>query len=154
MDDTGTPATGNGRRMRTIEFDEADAPMLAAAMRLASATALMYGASQERARERYQHYRRLFMQFAPPEAALFRNAQDWCEIAIEMDTAPDYELIWTACRWPDHRNGTVAVRVGRRTWRTDAEPMPREDMEKLAAALDAMAPLSCTRTMPVETDED
>jgi hypothetical protein len=154
MQDDGTPPVGNGRRMRTIEFDEADAPMLAAAMRLASATALMYGASQERARERYQQYRRLFLQFAPPEAAMFRNAQDWCEMAIEMDTAPDFELIWKPEGWPNQAKGRVSVRIGERVWRTDADPMLREGMEGLAAALEAMAPAGCIRTVPAETAED
>lgn len=154
MNEDGNAPIGNGRRMRTIEFDEADAPMLAAAMRLSSATALMYGVSQERARERYQHYRALFMQFAPPEAAMFRNGQDWCEIAIEMDTAADFELIWTRASWPDHAKGKVSVRVGDRVWRTDAEAMSREGMEPLAAALEAMAPAGCMRTIPAEADKD
>jgi hypothetical protein len=148
------PAAGNGRRMRTIEFDEADAPMLAAAMRLAAGTALTYGEAQARARQRFKHYRELFLQFAPPEAAMFQDEETWCEIAIAMDHADCFEVAWEKGRWPDYGQGRATVTVGRRAWATGySVKVSREDSVRLATALSEMAPIGCELRTPVATDE-
>lgn len=148
------PSTGNGRRMRTIEFDEADAPMLAAAMRLAAGTCLTYGERQAKARARFQHYRRLFLDLAPREAALFRDEEDWCEIAIAMDTADFFEVSWMKGEWPDYDKGRAIVRVGDRSWQTGySTAVTQEASIRLTVALGAMAPVNCELRIPVETDE-
>jgi len=137
------PAAGNGRRMRTIEFDEADAPMLAAAMRLAAGTALTYGEAQARARQRFKHYRELFLQFAPAEAAMFQDEETWCEIAIAMDHADFFQVTWEKRRWPED-GGRATVTVGQRCWTTGYSiRVTQEDSVRLAAALSAMAPIGC-----------
>ena len=143
------PAAGNGRRMRTIEFDEADAPMLAAAMRLAAGTALTYGEAQARARQRFKHYRELFLQFAPPEAAMFKDEETWCEIAIAMDHAESFEVSWEKGQWPEYENGRATVTVGRHAWATGySTRVTREDSVRLAAALSQMAPIGCELRSP------
>lgn len=148
------PAAGNGRRMRTIEFDEADAPMLAAAMRLAAGTALTYGASQARARQRFKHYRELFLKFAPPEAGMFQEEETWCEIAIAMDDADSFSVTWGKGRWPDYDQGRAIVTVGDRSWATGySVKVTQEDSVRLAAALSEMAPIGCELRTPVKTDE-
>lgn len=147
------PAPGNGRRMRTIEFDEADAPMLAAAMRLAAGTALMYGGRQEKARERFQYYRQLFLQIAPPEAAMFRDEEDWCEIAIAMDDATSFDVAWKEGEWPHRDQGRATVIVGDRVWETGyGNSVTREDSVRLARVLAEMAPLGCDLKTPIDTD--
>ena len=138
----------NGRRMRTIEFDEADAPMLAAAMRLAGATCMAYGAPQAKARERFKHYRTLFMAFAPPEASLFQEEETWCEIAIAMDDAPTFSVEWKRDSYLYEGKGRIVVRVGNRAWETGHERVEESATELLAAALARMAPSGCERTDP------
>ncbi len=138
------PVVGNGRRMRTIEFDEADAPLLMAAMRLAAATALTYGAGQRKARARLKHYQEMFRDMAPPEASMFQHEAAWCEIAIAMDSATEFVVRWHEGRWPDHASGRASVTVGDRRWETGySEPVTRERCRLLAAALDEMAPPGC-----------
>ena len=143
---------GNGRRTKTIEIDVADAPMLAGAMRLASATALMYGAEQENARLRFQRYRDVFLELSPPEAALFRDEEAWAEIAVAMDAAPSFRVDWKEGSWPHRDRGTATVAVGTRVWTTNAAPATREDAERLAKALEEIAPLSCVRADPTPED--
>lgn len=147
------PAAGNGRRMRTIEFDEADAPMLAAAMRLAAGTALAYGESQARARQRFKHYRQLFLKFAPPEAAMFQDEETWCEIAIAMDHADFFQVTWKKREWPNE-GGRATVIVGDRAWTTGySTKVTPEDSDRLVAALSEMAPVGCELRVPA-TDGD
>lgn len=148
-----TVPRGNGRRMRTVEIDLADAPMLAGAMRLAAGTALMYGHSQAKARERFQRYRAMFKELSPPEAFLFDNEEDWCEIAIAMDGAPDFEVTWEKGRWPDYDKGHACVRVGDRAWHIRRETITAERSEAIGAALEDIAPMTCVRVRK-EPDED
>lgn len=142
------PARGNGRRMRTIEFDETDAPMLMAAMRLAAATAYTYGPDQRRAVQRLQHYQHLFLQFAPSESDLFASEASWAEIAIAMDGVPSFGVSWRPGSWPDHAEGTATVSVGDRTWDTGhGRKVTREMALQLARALEEMAPMDCELRM-------
>ncbi len=142
--ETLPPAQGNGRRMRTIEFDEADAPMLMAAMRLAAATAYTYGPDQRRAVQRLQHYQALFLAFAPTEAAMFGSECSWAEIAIAMDGADAFVVSWSEGSWPDYAKGTATVAIGDRTWETGyGKGITRDHAIRLARALEEMAPMDC-----------
>lgn len=147
-DDALPPKGGNGRRMRTIEFDEADAPLLMAAMRLAAATVFTYGPDHRQSMRRLQHYQELFQQFAPPEAEMFDNEMIWAEIAIAMDTSDSFQVTWQKGSWPDHARGRATVTIGERSWQTGYRVgVTQEQATELARALEEMAPMSCELRM-------
>ncbi|MFZ3482207.1 hypothetical protein [Sphingomonas sp. 3-13AW] len=130
--------------MRTIEFDEADAPMLMAAMRLAANTALMYGEDQRNAMHRLRFYRDLFQQFAPAEASLFSDEETWTEIAIAMEGAEAFEVSWKPGSWPCYDRGRATVTINDRHWETGySTAVTREAALGLAKALATMAPVTC-----------
>ena len=145
---------GNGRRIRTIEFDEADAPLLMAAMRLSASTARLYGTNQRKAMARLKYYQQIFMSFAPPESRFFSEEADWCEIAIEMENASGFSVEWEKGSWPDYEKGRATVTIGKRKWSTSYhDKITQEQAEKLAEVLEEMAPAGCLREKKSSKDD-
>lgn len=139
--------SGNGQRVRTLEFDLADAVMLAHAVSVCGAEAMLSQAPA--ALRRLQHYKEFFLSLLPEDAKLFDRDTDLCEIAI---MAQDSET-WTIHRVREHTwsDGRVVVTVGGRrfvsSWIHKAEAVDR-----MAAVVELLMPVTCVR-VPKE-DED
>jgi hypothetical protein len=90
------------------------------------------------------------MQFAPPDARAFRDEEDWCEIAIAMDEASSFSVVWRQGDWPDRHLGRAVVRIGDRIWTTDRDRLTEEQAKGLAASLEELAPAGCLRERRTE----
>ena len=133
---------GNGERIRSLEFDIADAPMLRHAMSIAVATAMMCSGAQAQARLRY--YQRKFTELCPPGYQHLRREEDLSEIAIAMNDAPTWSIEFEARPWRDE--GEAIIRVGSRSW--SVWSISRPNLEQLTSCINAIAPLSCMQIDP------
>ena len=136
---------GNGSRIRTMAFDEADAPMLMRAMSLAAATALCCSGQESIGRLKF--YQAQFAAFAPPAAALLGRETDLCEIGIATATA-EYWTIHRIREFDWSKRFRTIVIVGDRRFRS-AELTDEDGCAAIAAMVADVAPLSCIR-MPTE----
>lgn len=136
-----TPAVDNGRRMKVLMYDEADAPMVAAALRLGANVAMCGG--REGARARMKNYARSVMENVPPEASFFNMEDVWTEIMIAIDNSPTFEVKWR--RGDYGRKGTAEVVVGKRSWRTDMGSISEQDAISLGDVFERLAPMDCRR---------
>lgn len=133
--------SGNGSRISTLEFDEADAFMLAHAMSIAVNMAMMSHAPE--ALRRLQHYKALLREIAPPDAKLLDRDTDLCEIVIASARAPH----WTIHRVRERewsREFRAVVTVDDRTF-TSASLIGDEEFGRIASMLERMVPLTCPR---------
>lgn len=142
---------GNGARLRTLTFDSADAYMLARAMMLASNTAMMSQANDAQARLKY--YRDQFLSLCPPEAKLFRQNTDVCEIAIAMSKESQWTIARERPEWRNWGGAPAVVRVGSGRWQT-GEDVDDATFDAIIAMLDEMAPMNCVRQSPKTTGND
>lgn len=133
---------GNGARLRTLTFDEADALMLANAMLIASNTAMMGQA--DKAQARLNHYRDQFLALCPAEARLFRKGTDVAEIAIAMATAPSWRVTRERPTWRSFGGTQVVVHVQDAAWHT-SDDADDETYEAICRMLENIAPMSCVR---------
>lgn len=142
MNEDDTPT--NGRRIKYLRYDEADAPMIASAFRLGANVALC--GQNEGARGRMKEYARAVMENVPPEAAFFNMQDVWSEIMMAIDASASFEVRWK--RETYGTKGTAEVIVGKRSWRTDMDSISQDGAEALGDALERLAPLECTRIRP------
>ena len=148
MTEDEMPQADNGRRTKTLVYDEADAPMIAAAFRLGANVALC--GESHGARERMKMYARQVKQNVPAAASHFNMEEVWTEIMIAIDSSPDFRVDWKRDAYRD--TGTAEIIVGRRSWRTDMGSITQEGAEALGDALEMLAPITCERLRgPVET---
>lgn len=145
MTDDMTPlpiaSDGNASRLRSIEFDEADALMIASALLIATTTARM-GGGTESAR-RLAHYRQQFLSFVPASADLLDRRTDVCEIAIAADASPE----WTLHRVRDDRwrdTYKAVITIGDRYWLSKYD-CDDAKFEAIAKLVETIAPFSCVR---------
>ena len=149
-DDLPTDFAGNGARLRTLTYDEADAAMMAHAMMLAATRAMMHGAPT--AQGRLNFYRTQFLAEMPDEARALHDL-DMCAVAVAMSDA----ATWTLTRIPDqYAYGTrgpthVEVLVGNGRWRT-RDPMDDERYGRFRAMLEGLAPSTCAFVETVDED--
>ncbi|MBS7671674.1 hypothetical protein [Croceicoccus gelatinilyticus] len=132
-------AEGNGERLRQIEFDQADAPMLLHALIIGANTALMCGGRQ--ATQRMAYYARLIRDLCPPGHEHLRREEDLCEIALAMREAPHWSFTFAPERW--RSNGEAIIRVGKKAW-TSAYMITQPQADELRGCIEAIAPLTCT----------
>lgn len=135
---------GNGTRIRTLEYDIADAPMLRHAMIIASNTALMCGGRN--AMGRFQYYRRKFTELCPPGYEHLRREEDLCEIAIAMTGAPCWSIQFVKQRWSS--NGPAIIRVSDNAWETLS--LSPEAFSALSRCIETIAPVGCDKVDPPE----
>lgn len=131
--------SGNGARLRTIEFDEADAFMLARAMMIASNTALMSGGHV--ALRRLNHYRDQFLALSPDDAKLLDQDTDLCEIAIAVASHP----AWTIHRIRERewsRTFRVVVSVAGDRWKS-SNLVGDTEFDAIKALVESIAPPGC-----------
>jgi len=131
---------GNGDRIRTLEYDIADAPMLAHAMMIAANTAMMCGGGK--AENRLHHYKKQFLDTSPAGAKHLRREEDLCDIAIAM-AAADTWSIHRSKRWSSDKDGEALITVGNRRWET--WKISDEAYAELVQGLVQIAPCRCER---------
>lgn len=134
--------SGNGERIRTMEFDMADAVMLASAMSIASGMALMNRSPL--ALRRLQHYKDFFRSLLPEDAKLLDRDGDLCEIAILATENAD----WTIHRIKEKewsRTSRVVVTIGERRFTSD-DLLEEDGLERIAAVVESIVPMTCRRT--------
>lgn len=139
---------GNGPRRRSIEFDQADAYMLARAMVTASGVGLMSGSATGLRRLKY--YRDLFLEMAPGAAKLFARDADVAEIVMAMDT----EATWSSVRVREYRwnrEMRTIIKCGKRQWQS-RDQISEEAHNSIIAMLCDLSPLSCTHTSLPDID--
>lgn len=143
--------TDNGRHKRTLEFDVMDAPMLAAALRLAACTAMMCG--HKDAQKRLDQYRDVVAQLVPPEAKLF-DEECWAEIGMALADAPTFEVSIRATRWDPKPSrwsqGKIVVTIGKRSWENDRIQRYAPGDPTFKAVFDVLqqlAPIDCVGTL-------
>lgn len=141
-EDLAPDRNGNGERMRVLEFDAADAMMLAHAMMIAANTAMMGGGTGT-AERRLRHYRTEFLKLAHPGARHLRREEDIAEIAIAMTDA-DRWSIHRIKKYSSDSNFAVEVRVGNSSW--GAWSVTEQQYREIVAAIEEVAPMSCMRT--------
>lgn len=140
----------NKRLKRTLEFDLADAPMIAAAFRLAACTAMM--CSHKDADKKLRAYEAVLKQFVP-EAASHFDAERWAEIGMALIDAKDFRVTIEPRRWERDaswwREGVVVVYVGKKRFEADGMKLhgvkrgDDETIKGLHEALTELAPLDC-----------
>lgn len=140
MTDDAKPIS-NGRRLKTLQYDEADAPMLASALRLGANVA--FCGQNDGARARMKQYARAVMEHVPPEADFFNMQDVWSEIMMAIDASPSFEVRWKRADYGV--KGTAEVVVGKRSWRTDLGSVTKDGAEALGDALERLAPMECVR---------
>lgn len=102
---------GNGSRIKTLEFDEADAYMLMRALSIAVNTAMM--CSGKESVQRLTYYKEQLRQFAPSCANRLRRPEDLCEIAILATTVETWSVYRVRERQWSSRARTV-IKIGNR----------------------------------------
>jgi hypothetical protein len=133
--------SGNGSRIRTLEFDEADAAMLAYAVSVAAGTAMM-SRSPEAVR-RLQHYKTLLREIAPPEAKLLDRETDLCEIVIASGRAAS----WTIHRIREREWSSsfrAVITVDDRIF-TSSSLIGEADFGRILGMLEGIVPMTCPR---------
>jgi hypothetical protein len=146
-DELPIDATGNGHRMRTMQFDEADALMISHALLIGANTAMMHSACRGSAEQRLRYYRRQFLELVPPGAMHFDADETIAEIAIAMSAADTWSIRRVKERsWSS--NFGAEVTVGKITW--PVYRVTEEQLTEMIAAIEAFAPLNCTR---VDTED-
>jgi hypothetical protein len=141
--------TDNKRLKGTLEFDIADAPMLVHAMSIAACTAMMCG--HKDAQKKLDAYKKVFAQFAPPEAAFF-DEETWAEMGGALLTAKSFHVTVTEPKW--NRNhwwsqGYIEVTIDDRRFGGGAANQIKRggpEIEAIHNALAQLAPLDCTST--------
>ncbi len=143
---------GNGSRIRTLTFDEADALMLASAMMTASTTAMMsanYNGNMK-AKNRLEHYRTMFLEVAPPGGKHLQRDTDLCEIVIAMMDQENWSIHQHRNRSWDKKGNSI-VTVGDMTWETYS--LTSEQHAELTQCLVNIAPMTCNKIEKEDTLE-
>jgi hypothetical protein len=134
--------TGNGQRMRTIQFDEADALMISHALLIGANTAMMHPRCHGSAEQRLRHYMSQFLKLAPPGARHFDSGETIAEIAIAMNSAENWSIRRVKARsWSSDFGAEVAV--GDITW--SVWRVTEDQLEEMITAIETFAPLTCVR---------
>lgn len=134
--------SGNGSRIMTLEFDAADAAMLAYAVSVAASTAMM--SKSPEAMRRLIHYKELFRRIAPPESRLLDRETDLCEIVIASARAEG----WTIHRIREHEWSSsfrAVVTVADRTF-VSASLVGEPDFVRIQTMVEGLMPMTCPRT--------
>jgi hypothetical protein len=143
MDLTPLPLdqSGNRSRIRTLEFDEADAPMLRMALSVAVATAMMCEGRESVGR--LIHYKKTLADMVDPDAKLLRRETDLCEIAILSTAIPEWTIHRVRERsWSDTFRAIVTI--GTRRFGS-AELVKEESFQRIAALVERTVDLECVR---------
>jgi hypothetical protein len=136
----------NKHLKHTLEFDEADAPVIMRAFSLAAATAMMCG--HPGAKKKMQAYQAMMVKFVPDAAKHF-DEEVWCEIGIALASATRFEVTLCKDGWHNHhwvREGRVSILVDGR--RFDAEGIDRYRfgdpiLQQVFDAIRDLAPMDC-----------
>lgn len=137
----------NGRNRRTLEFDLADAPMLARALSVGACTAMLDG--RKDAQRRLETYRDLVAQMVPAEADLF-DEEVWAEMGMALAKGGSWSVGVTQAPW-DKRwlgSGPICVKVGRREWLSqgiDRYRIDAPEIEAVAGVIADLAPMDSVR---------
>lgn len=131
--------SGNGSRIRSIEFDLADAPVIAHALMIAANVAMMGQTEDSEARLRF--YRDQFLAVAPPGHKHLKSEEHLCDIAIQMDQSPTWSIHRMNERWSE--KGYSIITVGEHAWETYNLTM--DEHEALSNCIASIAPLSCEK---------
>lgn len=133
--------SGNGNRLRTLVYDEADAPMLMYAMSLAAGTALV--CEGRTSINRLKHYQAEFAKTAHPAAEFMDRNTDLCEIAIIASAVPKWSI--HRVRHNTYSNDFMAVvTIGTRTFKSEYT-IDEKKFEAIITMLIETLPLSCER---------
>lgn len=131
---------GNGSRIETMEFDRADALMLAHAMLIAANTAMLN--RNDQGKNRLSFYREQFLKLVPAGAHHFRSDEDFAEIAIAMSSHD----VWTIHRVHGayyEKKFQAVVTVGKKSWY--AWRVDDAEFAEMIEAIKSIAPFSCQR---------
>lgn len=138
-------------RKVTLEFDIADLPMLAGALRTAACEAMME--RRPGAQERLNSYRKTIDALIPDGARVF-DGLTWSEVCIALDGAATYAVgfeewgyDWKQESGVGGKYGRILVVVGERCFSsTDYKHYRDGDaLEVVASLMHQMAPLDCHR---------
>jgi hypothetical protein len=132
-----------------LEFDVADLPMLAAALRTTACEALMCG--RPGARERIDAYRSAIEKMIPEPARIF-DGLTWSEICLALNGATSYSVRFE--EWGYHsesrsKYGMIYVSIGNKRYGSHDFRNLRDTLDTVQELVAAMAPLDCTH-VPVE----
>lgn len=139
----------NKRHMRTLEYDVADAPMIAEALMLAVTRAMIGGTKD--AMKRMKAYEDFVLQMVPEPVRIF-DACEWAEMGMALSTAKTWGVGLIHREWEDgwRGDGPIAVYIDDQLWRSEGgrvggyregEPL----IEQVAAVLADLAPMDCER---------
>lgn len=133
---------GNGSNIQTIEFDIADAPMLASAIAIGRNTVLMSseGKNKYNAIGRMNYYLQKLLDVCPPGHKHLRGSEELCNIIIEMAMSESWS-IWQKKRWLSSSEGKTCIKIGEQYWETYI--ITDEDHAELKACLHSLAPVEC-----------
>lgn len=123
-----------------MEFDRADALMLAHAMLIASNTAMMN--RNDQGKDRLSFYREQFLKLVPAGAHHFRSDEDFAEVAIAM-SSHDAWTIHRVYGASYEKKFEAVVTVGKQSW--NAWRVDETEFAEIIAAIESVAPLSCQR---------
>lgn len=133
---------GNAPRIHTLEFDEADAPMLMKALGTAVCVAMMSGGNE--ARNRLRYYQDQFKMFAPPAAELLDKETDLCEIAIAGATATTWSVHSIRERYYSERF-RVIIAIGERRFFSNGLLTDKNSVTAITEMIQNILPLTCEK---------
>lgn len=132
--------SGNNSKIRTLDFEEADAYMLARALSLAASTALMCGGRSSIGRLR--HYKSKLMEFAPEGSDLFDRDTDLCEMSICSTASPGWSIYRVReNEWSNRFR--VVVEVGTRKFKSNGLLESENDFIKMREIVKDTVDLKC-----------
>lgn len=134
----------NKRTIVSLEFEQADLPMLMHALAIARNTALMCG--HDAAKRRLESYRKQVEALIPKPALAF-DGEVWSEIGMAVAEGNPWSVRFEAKRysWEAGRDtGSIVVRVGDREWTSESWSHTQESgaVEAVREVLRDLAPLS------------
>lgn len=133
----------NGSKIRTFEFEEADALMIVKALSIAINTAMMGGGQQSIGRLRY--YKQKMMSHVPEGGTLFKRDTDLSEIAICSTAAPTWSHYRIKEReWSNRFRGVIMV--GTRKFGSGELFESEELFQKMISAASALIDINCQYT--------
>jgi len=131
---------GNGSNIHTLEFDIADAPMLAHAVLIGRNTVMMCAGGK--ATQRMDYYLQKLMEVCPPGYKHLNREEDLCNIVVAMTQASSWS-IWRKKKWENDKEGKTIIKVGDKLWSTWV--ITNEAHDEVISCLVAVAPMNCER---------
>lgn len=147
----GDAAASNQQRVRSLEFDVMDAPMIRHSLTIGANTAMLCG--QPLAKDRLREYTAILDKLIPPAAALF-DEERWAELGMALASASAFEVTLDAPIWSRggrnswNQDGQITVRIGSKEWgsyKTDYK-VGSPHIAAVHKLLSELAPMDCVGT--------